>query len=92
MSSRSQTVGIREFREDLAKYMSGTKPIAVTKNGKVVGYYIPTADTETLKAELERLKATTAKMEAFLSDLGTSEDEITREFDKRRKAAHAKGK
>jgi hypothetical protein len=90
MSSRSQTVGIREFREGLAKYMSGTEPVGVTKNGKVVGYYIPTADTDTLKAELERLKATTAKMEAFLNDLGVTEEDIIAEFDKERKAAHAK--
>jgi PHD/YefM family antitoxin component YafN of YafNO toxin-antitoxin module len=90
MASRSQTVGIREFREGLAKYMSGTEPVGVTKNGKVVGYYIPTADTETLKAELERLKATTAKMEAFLSDLGVTEEDIIAEFEQERKAAHAK--
>ncbi len=92
MASRSQTVGIREFREDLARYMSGSEPIAVTKNGKVVGYYIPTADTEVLKAELGRLKATTAKMEAFLNDLGASEEDIVTAFDERRKVAHAKGK
>jgi PHD/YefM family antitoxin component YafN of YafNO toxin-antitoxin module len=89
MASRNQMVGIREFREDLARYLSGTEPVAVTKNGKVMGYYIPTADTETLKAELERLKATSAKMEAFLSELGVSEDELVAEFDRRRKAAHA---
>jgi PHD/YefM family antitoxin component YafN of YafNO toxin-antitoxin module len=89
MASRSQTVGIREFREDMARYMSGSEPIAVTKNGRVVGYYIPTADTELLKAELERLKATTAKMEAFLSELDTNEDDIVTAFDEQRKAAYA---
>lgn len=88
-----QTVGIREFREGLAKYMSGTEPVGVTKNGKVVGYYIPAADTKTLKAELERLKMTTAKMEAFLSDLETTEDEIIAEFDRQRETAYKeKGK
>jgi PHD/YefM family antitoxin component YafN of YafNO toxin-antitoxin module len=92
MASRSQTVGIREFREDMARYMSGSEPIAVTKNGRVVGYYIPTADTELLKAELERLKATTAKMEAFLSELDTNEDDMVTAFDEQRKAAYAQRK
>jgi hypothetical protein len=35
-------VGIREFRADLAEYIASSKPVAVTRHGQTVGYFIPT--------------------------------------------------
>jgi hypothetical protein len=35
-------VGIREFRSDLAEYTASSKPVAVTRHGQTVGYFIST--------------------------------------------------
>ncbi len=61
-------VGIREFRAGLADYIASDTPVAVTRHGQTVGYFIPTngqadADLATLKraaAELDRLLASQA--------------------------------
>ena len=34
-------VGIREFRSDLAGYIASSTPVAVTRHGHTVGYFIP---------------------------------------------------
>ncbi len=34
-------VGIREFRADLAEYIASSTPVAVTRHGQTVGYFIP---------------------------------------------------
>jgi hypothetical protein len=56
-------VGIREFRSGLAEYIASETPVAVTRHGQTVGFFIPThgqadADVAALKkasAELDRL-------------------------------------
>lgn len=35
-------VGIREFRADLAEYIAANTPVAVTRHGQTVGFFIPT--------------------------------------------------
>lgn len=58
-------VGIREFRSALADFIASDAPIAVTRHGQTVGYFIPTqghveADVAALKKasiELDRLLA-----------------------------------
>jgi len=37
-----ETVGVREFRADLASYIDRDEPIALTRHGKTVGLFIPT--------------------------------------------------
>jgi len=49
-------VGIRQFRERLATYLSQTdKPVAITRHGDTVGYYLPARRkrSETERAALE---------------------------------------
>ena len=36
-----QTVSTREFRADLAKYLDSQEPLAISKHGRTIGYYIP---------------------------------------------------
>lgn len=33
-------VGIREFRADLAEYIAASTPVAVTRHGQTVGFFI----------------------------------------------------
>ena len=39
--NKLQTIGIREFRENLAKYTREEQPLQVTSHGRAVGYFIP---------------------------------------------------
>ena len=40
--SNIQSVGIREFRSNLHKYtVRQQQPIAITSNGRPIGYFIP---------------------------------------------------
>lgn len=36
-----EKIGMGEFRDHLAKYLSSTTPIAVTCQGQTVGYFLP---------------------------------------------------
>ena len=57
-------VGIREFRAGLADYIDGDAPIAVTRHGQTVGYFIPTKSDR--EADVAALRAAAAKLEALL--------------------------
>jgi len=79
----SISVGIREFRARLAEYLlESDQPIAVTRHGSTIGYFIP---ARAARADLDRasLKEAAAKMDALLQHEGFTEqdlDEMTREF------------
>ena len=59
--STVKSVGIREFREQLSALLLSDEPIAITKHGLTMGYYIPThqpvsdADKQALQAAAQRL-------------------------------------
>jgi PHD/YefM family antitoxin component YafN of YafNO toxin-antitoxin module len=78
----SLSVGIREFRARLADYLlKSDQPVAVTRHGATIGYFIPARAART---ELDRvaLKAAAAQLEGLLAE-GLSEaelDEVTRDF------------
>jgi antitoxin (DNA-binding transcriptional repressor) of toxin-antitoxin stability system len=77
------TVGIREFRTRLADYLlKSDKPVAVTRHGQTVGYFIP---ARAARADLDRaaLKEAAAKMDRMLKRAGFSDaqlDDVTRDF------------
>lgn len=82
----TQRVGIREFRAGLAEYIDSDTPIAITRHGQTVGYFIPTRADRT--AEIAALKSAAAKLDQMLdlqeSDIGGIVEEFT---DLRRRAA-----
>ena len=41
MAGQLVRVGARQFREDLAQYLDSPTPIAITRHGQTVGYYLP---------------------------------------------------
>ncbi len=70
-------VGIREFRSGLAEFIASETPVAVTRHGQTVGFFIPAhgqadADVAALKkasAELDRmLSARTVDIEAVAAE------------------------
>ncbi|MFN7918853.1 MAG: hypothetical protein U0Q16_02080 [Bryobacteraceae bacterium] len=78
-------VGIREFREKLATYLlESEEPVAVTRHGDTVGYYIPVRRKRT-EADREALLEAVNRMESILASIGMTEDEVIQEFNKRRR-------
>jgi antitoxin (DNA-binding transcriptional repressor) of toxin-antitoxin stability system len=56
----ARTIGIREFRERLADYLlKNDRPIAITRHGVTIGYFIPAraAGTELEKVSLRAAAA-----------------------------------
>lgn len=73
-------VGIREFRENLATYLlESDAPVAITRHGDTVGYYIP-ARRKRSDAERTALKDAAAQLQAMLEARGISEDEVVADF------------
>ena len=67
-------VGIREFRDHATTYLSGSEPIAVSKHGRVIGFYIPLDRDEN---EVQRVVAKLGHtVQQFLRETGMSEDEL----------------
>jgi len=64
-------VGIREFRAGLADFVDADAPVAVTRHGHTVGYFIPVKEDRA--ADASALKAAGEKLDALLS---LSEDEV----------------
>ncbi|MBI2887096.1 MAG: type II toxin-antitoxin system Phd/YefM family antitoxin [Chloroflexi bacterium] len=76
-------VGAREFREDLAEYLDAPGPVAITRHGQTVGYYIPARRKEN-EQELAALREAVSQLEGLLTEHGITEDEVVREFRTRR--------
>lgn len=79
MSKNVLKVGMREFRANLQDYISAASPIAITRHGETLGYYIPTHQ-KPAKAELEALKKAAAQLDKILVSHGINEDEAIEEF------------
>ena len=77
-------VGVRQFRDNFAKYIDNKEPLAVTKHGETVGYYIPTKTSPT-EHELNALVVATTKMKKLLKDTKLGENSLVKEFRQLRK-------
>ena len=84
-----EKIGIREFRNNLAKYISATEPVAVMRHGQTVGYFLPT-HKKPEQAELESLKIAAEKLDRLLADKGVTEDELVKEFRQLRQEHNSK--
>lgn len=85
---QTKSVGIREFRAGLAEFIDKREPVAVTRHGQTVGYFLPTARPSV--ADLQALRDATAQLEAVMS---LSDDEVeaaVRDFKALRKDAAAR--
>ncbi|MDR2189301.1 MAG: hypothetical protein LBE62_14850 [Azonexus sp.] len=82
-------VGVREFRAKLSDYiLHSDRPVAVTRHGATVGYFIPT-QAERGQEKLRTLRAAGAAVDAMLTKAEASEadvEAIAREFNATRKA------
>ena len=78
-------VGIREFRDKLATYLlESDAPVAITRHGDTIGYYIPARRKRT-DTDRAALKEATTRWQEVLASQGLSEDEALSDFKKWRK-------
>lgn len=84
-------VGVREFREQIARYLESDTPVAVTRRGETLGVYVPTPRKGVKSADLGELRAAADRLAAALA--GMSEEEVAADFKdwrRRRKKAAAR--
>ena len=78
-------VGIREFRSDLAEYIASSTPVAVTRHGQTVGYFIPTHGQ--VEADLAAWKKARKTLDKLLETHGVDVEAVVSDFKAARKRA-----
>ena len=78
------SVGIREFRAGLADYIDAAEPVAVTRHGVTVGWFIPTPVDDA--AQMASLRSAASALDAMLTGQGVDTEEVVAEFSTRRRA------
>jgi antitoxin (DNA-binding transcriptional repressor) of toxin-antitoxin stability system len=85
----TEKIGMREFRENLAGYLESGKPLAITRHGGTLGFYIP-AQKRSRKAEVEAMRAAAKDLDAMIATWGVSEDELMEEYKEIRQSSREK--
>ncbi len=82
-------VGIREFRENLANYLEAGMPLAITRHGETLGFYIP-AQKRDRKAQLQAIRAAAKQLDAMIASWRVSENELLSEYKQIRRGGREK--
>ena len=85
----TEKIGMREFRENLAGYLESGKPLAITRHGETLGFYIP-AQKRSRKAEVEAMRAAAKDLDAMIATWGASEHELMDEYKEIRQTSREK--
>ncbi|WP_296560798.1 type II toxin-antitoxin system Phd/YefM family antitoxin [Pigmentiphaga sp.] len=83
-------VGIREFRADLAEYIASSTPVAVTRHGQTVGYFIPAQGQA--DADIAALKRASETLDRLLAAQSVDTETLVTEFKTARKQVAARRK
>jgi antitoxin (DNA-binding transcriptional repressor) of toxin-antitoxin stability system len=83
-------VGIREFRADLAEYIASSTPVAVTRHGQTVGYFIPTHGQ--VEADMAALKKASKTLDKLLEAQGVDVEAVVADFKAARRKASTPSK
>lgn len=73
---QTESVGVREFRADLAKYITGTRVVEVQHHGKTRAFVLPVYEAETVEARQELMQAATQGFEQIRQKLGMTQKEF----------------
>ena len=88
-------VGVREFREQIARFLESDTPVAVTRRGETVGVYVPTPRKSVKSADMTELRAAADRLAAALADVDAvvifPEPDVRRLIHEIRPDIHAKG-
>ncbi len=66
---QTEKIGMREFRENLADYLESGRPLAITRHGETLGFFIP-AQKRSRKAEVEAMRAAAKELDAMIATRG----------------------
>ncbi len=83
-------VGIREFRADLAGYIASNTPVAVTRHGQTVGYFIPTHGQ--VEANIVALRKASETLDKLLEAQGVDVESVVADFKTTRRGASTPAK
>lgn len=78
-------VGIREFRSDLAEYIASSTPVAVTRHGHTVGYFIPTQGQ--VESDIAALKKASKTLDKLLEAQDVDVESVVADFKAARRRA-----
>jgi hypothetical protein len=69
-----EDVGVREFRDHATRYLAGSKPLAILRHGRIIGFYIPVErDEEEVKRAVAHMGEVVSRV---LTETGMSEEEL----------------
>ncbi|WP_029528457.1 hypothetical protein [Polaromonas glacialis] len=83
-------VGIRQFRAGMAEFIASSTPVAVTRHGQTVGYFIPTQGQA--DADIAALKQASQVLDQLLATQRVDLDEVVTEFKAARQQTPARKK
>ncbi len=67
-------IGMREFRENLAGYLEGGRPLAITRHGETLGFFIP-AQKRDRAADFDAMRSAAKELDTMIAGWGSTEDE-----------------
>jgi hypothetical protein len=79
-------VGIREFRAGMAEFISSRTPVAVTRHGQTIGYFIPTHGQA--EADVASLKKASKTLDRMLAAKSVEVNSVVADFKTARKRAN----
>ena len=65
----TEKIGTRKSRENLAGYLEAGKPLAITRPGETLGFYIP-AQKKSRKAEVDAMRVAAKELNAMIAPWG----------------------
>jgi len=80
------TIGIRQFREDLAHYVDSAAPVQITRHGQVVGVFVPTEPVRPFNRD--RYLASATALQDEMAQKGIDPEDLIQEFDSLRRREH----
>jgi hypothetical protein len=83
-------VGIREFRAGMAEFIASSTPVAVTRHGQTIGYFIPTHGQA--EADVASLKKASKTLDRLLAAKSIDVEAVVAEFKTARKRSGASKK
>jgi len=83
-------VGIREFRAGMAEFIASSKPVAVTRHGQTIGYFIPTHGQG--DADIAALKKASKTLDRLLAAQNINVEEVVTDFKAARKQVRTRKK
>ena len=81
-------VGVREFREQIARFLESDTPVAVTRRGETLGVYVPTPRKAVKSADHLDLRAAADRLAEAISDV--DEEAFVAEFKQMRRSGNDK--